>query len=128
MDRQAGDKNDMKIVGSLRWNVSLGIFAMIVTWIFSWGNNLLSTSLIRALMAFVVFFTAAYVFRYFLSFLLCLNSPSESIDLDSLDKQEGKGVNVDLVTPDDDSILQTNEFQSMNPSDLAKALRTLTDK
>jgi hypothetical protein len=128
----------MNTVGSLRWNINLGIFAMIVTGISSWGNNLLSTTVIRALIAFVVFFIVTYIFRMFISFLLDMDSHSDPADQSIQENNTGKGTKVDWVTPNDDSTLlnksehddheESNEFQSMNPSDLAKALRTLADK
>jgi hypothetical protein len=128
----------MNILGNVRWNVAFGILAMIVTFVSSYGNNLFFTAFLRSLLAFVFFFIVAHIFRVFLSFVLSIDQPSEKTDSFVGDNRESKGANVDWVTPEDDTDLlksieqgahrETNEFQSMDPSQLAKALRTLTDK
>jgi hypothetical protein len=121
----------MKLIGSTRWNVYLGLLAMFPTLFSSYANNLLSTALIRSLIAFILFYIVAYMVRLFLSILI---EPKNTLD----SNEESKGTQVDWVTPEEDPFLpqpldpkgpdSSDDFREMNPSELAKVIRTFTDK
>lgn len=52
------------LFGSLRINLWSGVVGFILTFVLSVGSNLLTTSLIRGLIAFVFWFLLAFVLRW----------------------------------------------------------------
>ncbi|MFM1650839.1 hypothetical protein ACI7RC_01915 [Brevibacillus sp. B_LB10_24] len=90
------------MIRSLSINLSLGLTAFILTFIFALPGNLLSVSLVRGCYAFVIFFLAAFVVRW--AFQLILGKPPE---------EESTGNRVDLVTPDEATPDEGGEGQPM---------------
>ncbi|MGR6762447.1 hypothetical protein [Paenibacillus polymyxa] len=136
------------LFGSLRINLWSGVVGFILTFVLSVGSNLLTTSLIRGLIAFVFWFLLAFVLRWTLGVVA---RPDLSNAQDRASSQvDGVGGNLDLTTPDENENLnellkpkpeQTDEgnngFAPLNPpklvsnkdpEELAKAVRHLTDK
>jgi hypothetical protein len=131
--------------GSIRWNIIVGLVAMILTFIFSLTNNLLVTSLVRSFYSFAVIFAMMFFLRWLLGTVA---------GFDSLTSDKGSndnlGKHVDFSTPDEEQALndlikkQTSskegaaEFSPLNPpqlksmdkldpEQLAKAIRFLSE-
>lgn len=89
------------MVGTWRWNVVLGSFTLIFTFLVSMSNNVLTTALVRCVYGFVVVFVITYVIRWMLGTLAGMNRFTEKAHFHTTD--ELAGTSIDLVTPDDDS-------------------------
>ncbi|NEU25360.1 hypothetical protein [Paenibacillus ottowii] len=136
------------LFGSLRINLWSGVVGFILTFVLSVGSNLLTTSLIRGLIAFVFWFLLAFVLRWTLGVVA---RPDLGNAQDRASSQvDGVGGNLDLTTPDENENLnellkpkpeQTDEgnngfaplkppklVSNKDPEELAKAVRHLTDK
>ncbi|MFF2888099.1 hypothetical protein [Paenibacillus sp. NPDC057967] len=87
--------------GTWRWNVVFGITGIVLTVLFSIGNNPLSVIMLRSLYAFIAFFALAYPARFLMAFIL---KPPAMIG-DSQDTDEAKGSSLDMTTPDEDEDL-----------------------
>ncbi|KOS03984.1 MULTISPECIES: hypothetical protein [Paenibacillus] len=136
------------LFGSLRINLWSGVVGFILTFVLSVGSNLLTTSLIRGLIAFVFWFLLAFVLRWTLGVVARPDLGNAQSRASS--QVDGVGGNLDLTTPDENENLnellkpkpeQTDEgkngFAPLNPpklvsnkdpEELAKAVRHLTDK
>jgi hypothetical protein len=127
-------------IGSIRWNFCLGTVALLISFLVSFGNNLFFTAISRGIMAFILFFILTFPFRMIISYIVSQaeepNSPINEHEA-TLNDNSDKGSNVDWVTPAEDisfDLLRqdrspaSDEFQSIEPSELAQALRVLKDK
>ncbi|RJE86776.1 hypothetical protein D3P07_16430 [Paenibacillus sp. 1011MAR3C5] len=83
--------------GTWRWNVVFGLTGVVLTVLFSIGNNPLSVIMLRSLYAFIAFFALAYPARFLMAFIL---KPPAMIG-DSQDSDETKGSSLDMTTPDE---------------------------
>lgn len=138
------------LFGSLRINLWSGIFGFVLTFLLSTGKNLLVTSFIRGIIAFVVWFILAYLVRWVIGYVSRPDLSSAGLSNMRQDGQEeGLGTNLDLVTPDEGEDLNNMlkpkpepdpaqaAFTPLNPpklvttkepEELAKAVRHLTDQ
>ncbi|REE94441.1 hypothetical protein A8990_101235 [Paenibacillus taihuensis] len=142
------------MLGSWRWNVSLGIGGSLLTLLFSLGSNGLAITSMRCLYAFLAFFVFTYLFRALLAFVLQSGSPASGPDDIEPEQASAKGQSVDYSTPESSEDL--NELlkhqldgsvelesgqkpifqpltppklistQNKEPEELAKAIRHLT--
>jgi len=87
------------MLGSIRWNLVLGLAGMLLTFFFSLGNNGFAVSCLRALYAFAAFFAAGWLLRGALT--LIVSSPDAEQVLRVAEEAREVGNNVDLRTPDD---------------------------
>jgi hypothetical protein len=139
------------MIGTWRWNITLGLCGVLLTLLFSLGSNGLEITLLRCIYAFIAFFALAYLFR---ALLAIITQPSViAPDVSSL-SDGARGSTVDLTTPDESH--QLNEMlkkqmdgngmpehgelttfqpltppklvstQNKEPEELAKAIRHLT--
>ncbi|BBH20849.1 hypothetical protein Back11_21940 [Paenibacillus baekrokdamisoli] len=141
------------MIGTWRWNVTLGICGVVLTLLFSLGSNGLEVTATRCVYAFIVFFLLAYLFRAAVAIILQPTPPSFVTAIDE-STENIKGNSVDLSTPDQSDELndllkmpldgstklvksETSAFQPLTPpklvstqnkepEELAKALRHLT--
>ncbi|MGG1616887.1 hypothetical protein ACIFQM_15885 [Paenibacillus sp. NRS-1782] len=136
------------LFGSLRINLWSGVVGFILTFVLSTGSNLLTTSLIRGLVAFVFWFLLAFVLRWTLGVVARPDLGNAQSRASS--QVDGVGGKLDLTTPDEDENLnellkpkpeqtdgKNTDFAPLNPpklvsnkdsEELAKAVRHLTDK
>jgi len=89
------------MLGSIRWNLVLGLAGMLLTFFFSLGNNGFAVSCLRALYAFAAFFAAGWLLRGALQLIVA------SAETERAGRLAGEspevGALVDLRTPDDES-------------------------
>ncbi|AZN40877.1 hypothetical protein [Paenibacillus albus] len=142
------------MLGSWRWNVSLGIGGSLLTLLFSLGSNGLAISSLRCLYAFFAFFVLAYLFRALLAFILQPGSTATEPSYTMPEQDPAIGQSVDYSTPETSEDLnqllknqldgkaelesgQKQAFQPLTPpklvstqnkepEELAKAIRHLT--
>ncbi|SEN32918.1 hypothetical protein [Paenibacillus sp. OV219] len=142
------------MLGSWRWNVSLGIGGSLLTLLFSLSSNGLAISSLRCLYAFFAFFVLAYLFRALLAFILQPGSTAPATINVEQEQDPAIGQSVDYSTPEssedlnqllknqlDGSVEQASgkklafqpltppklvSTQNREPEELAKAIRHLT--
>lgn len=142
------------MLGSWRWNVSLGIGGSLLTLLFSLGGNGLGITSLRCLYAFLAFFVLAYLFRALLAFVLQPGTPASESSPIEPEQAPAIGQSVDYSTPESSEDLnellkhqldgsvelesgQKPIFQPLSPpklvstqnkepEELAKAIRHLT--
>jgi uncharacterized membrane protein YciS (DUF1049 family) len=117
------------MLGSIRWNLVLGLAGMLLTFFFSLGNNGFVVSCIRAVYAFAAFFAAGWLLRGALQLILASNEAERM--LRAAEEAREAGTHVDLRTPDDAAEL--NEMlkaqrDSASPADPAAEFRPLEPK
>jgi hypothetical protein len=78
------------MIGSIRWNLALGLFGCILTFILSISDNIFSTAFRHGLYCGFILFMVAFMFRWFLGTLLFAVPIETHI-----------GNNLDMVTPDE---------------------------
>ncbi|OAB45090.1 hypothetical protein PBAT_14215 [Paenibacillus antarcticus] len=135
---------------NMRFNLLIAAFGFILTFITSSLNNLYMTSLIRSLLAFVIWFVLAFVFRWVLGLMTSHadNELQRQIEVEQSNDQRGTRFDLtlpndseelnDLLTPRPESSVESDTgFTPLNlpklvsaqdPEQLAKAVRHLTEK
>lgn len=140
------------MAGKMRYFLLLGFIGFLITFAASAGNNLFSTSLIRGLIAFVVWIVLAYAATWMVGFLKEQPKEAGTKYEEMTITEAGKGGNLDLTTPDESDELNellkhssdepgnTQDFTPLNPprlvktpddkdpEELAKVVRHLTEK
>ncbi|TVY10634.1 hypothetical protein [Paenibacillus cremeus] len=139
------------MIGTIRWNLIVGAFAFLLTFLLSISNNIWQTTLLRSLYSFIALFILVFFCRWLLGTFAGLNQMQGS----SMDTEDeiGKGTAVDASTPDQDDELhqmlrasldpnsspQPFEFSPLNPpklstkkhsdpEELAQALRRMSEE
>lgn len=139
------------MIGSWKWNMTLGIVAFLVTFLTSINHNEWLTSLIRGVYGLAVVFAAGYAVRYLLGTAAGLKHFTNS-DLHTMmdTGPDSTGMSVDLTTPPEDSLLHdmlkpslpdsdADQFQplspqklvskeNLDPETLAQSLRRMTEE
>jgi hypothetical protein len=93
------------MTGTVRWNVYGGAAAFVLTLLFSVAHNTFATTLLHSLYSFLVVFALLFLFRFLLSLILSGSSwDSGEAEEQKDDAAPTAGTNVDLATPDDDSL------------------------
>lgn len=87
------------MLGTWRWNVAFGILGLVLTTLFSIGNNPLTVVMLRMFYAFASFFILAYVARAVLGFIL--RPPSIQLSPADPNGDTELGSQLDLTTPDE---------------------------
>ncbi|WP_410510844.1 hypothetical protein PaeBR_11945 [Paenibacillus sp. BR2-3] len=85
------------MIGNILINVLFGLIGFVLTFLVTFGHNLLLTSLVRGFFGFILWFMLAFVLRWVLGFIL-----RSSMEVDS----EGLGATLDIMTPDEDEELK----------------------
>ncbi|RAP76238.1 hypothetical protein [Paenibacillus montanisoli] len=142
------------MVGSWRWNVTLGVGGSLLTLIFSLGRNGLAITSLRCLYAFLAFFALAFLFRVLAALTLTPRTSAAAAYRQTVSDESAKGQAVDYATPDQSDELNEllkNQMdgnvvlelgqqpifqplkppklvstQNREPEELAKAIRHLT--
>lgn len=140
------------MAGKIGFNWLFGAIGFIITFIVSFSNNILTTSLIRSCIAFAVWFILAFALRWLLGILRTLPSEPKIPEMGAAaDDDEDLGTMLDLTTPDESEELndllkqkpevpsEPSGFSPLNPpklvktseqdpEEMVKALRHLTEK
>lgn len=141
------------MTGNVRWNIYGGAAAFVLTFLVSVSRNVLTTTLLHSLYSFLLVFAFIFLFRVVLH--LILNSGVTAAGLQAAgdgNASSDTGQNVDLATPDDDSLhdlLRSNlsgegahgetDFAplrppklisqtELDPAELANALRRMSEE
>ena len=84
------------MLGSVRWNVTMGALGMLLAFLFSLGNNGFVVSSLRGLYAFAAFFLLGYMLRGALHLIVGATGAAEAAERP---EDPNVGTNVDLTTP-----------------------------
>lgn len=108
------------MIETLAINLIVGLIAFVVTFFTALSGNVWLVSLERAVYAFFLFFLAAFLFRWLISFVA-----KEKRN----DQQEEAGAHIDLITPPDseDGLPAQSENEPVDaftPLDLTRVTRT----
>lgn len=90
--------------GTIRWNYIFGAVGSIFALMVSWSNNVWTTSLLRAIIAFVIWFGLAYGVRFALGVLLSDNEGKQPEA--GASKNPNAGTMLDMTTPDEEDVLR----------------------
>ncbi|SYX82825.1 hypothetical protein [Paenibacillus alvei] len=90
--------------GTIRWNYIFGAVGSIFALMVSWSNNVWTTSLLRAIIAFVIWFGLAYGVRFALGVLLSDHEGKQPEVGTS--KNPNAGTMLDMTTPDEEDVLR----------------------
>jgi len=132
------------MLGSVRWNLTMGALGMLLAFMFSLGNNGFVVSSMRGLYAFGAFFLLAYMLRGALHIIV---GSSGTAAAPEQQEDPNVGTNVDMTTEDEDlnqllkSQLDGGESgfkpfeptrlvstQNKEPEQLAEAIRHLAEE
>ncbi|MBN3526216.1 hypothetical protein [Paenibacillus apiarius] len=141
------------MIGTIRWNFIFGAVGFVITFFSSWSNNVWTTSIIRGIIAFCIWFALGFALRFIAGIL---QQPQQ--EQSSVQETADKGQTVDMTTPDESDMLHDllltkpseekqadreddngSAFQPLNPpklvtkpqmdaEQLAQAVRHLTQK
>ncbi|MBW4841535.1 MAG: hypothetical protein KZY74_19275 [Paenibacillaceae bacterium] len=117
--------------GKLRYYLLSGFIGFLITFAVSAGNNLFMTSFIRGLISFAVWFLLAFTASWMLGFLKEMPGDHVPVQEAGPAAEEGKGGNLDLLTPDESEQLndllkpapsasEVEQFAPLNPPKLVK--------
>ncbi|NMO96182.1 hypothetical protein [Paenibacillus lemnae] len=131
--------------GKIKYYLLAGAAGFVFTYLFSSANNVWSTALYRAGIAFVVWFLLALILERVISVVFSPVSPKNDNK-----QQDPRGSQLDLATPaeDDEELMRIMKNEpadkaeedgftplsppklvtTKNPEELAKAVRHLTEK
>lgn len=94
------------MIGNILINLLLGLIGFVFTFLVTYGNNLITTSLVRGAIAFVIWFLLAFLLRWVLSIIMNPSRPTEGIEIPGNDESESLGSRLDISTPDEDEELK----------------------
>lgn len=138
------------MIGTVRWNLVIGALGFGFTFLLSVGDNFFTTTLLHSFYGFIIMFGVGFAVRWVLGTLAGLKEFQAMAD-NSIIPDEGKGTNVDSVTPGDHdelgqllkdnrngtdssieefTLLKPKKLASIpaEPEELAQALRRLTEE
>lgn len=135
---------------NIRFNLLVAVFGFVLTFITTSINNIYTTSLVRASIAFVIWFVIAFVFRWVLGVMTAQAEDKDEGDSEVELESVQKGTRFDLTLPNDNEEINDllkpkpesstgddTGFTPLNlpklvsaqdPEQLAKAVRHLTEK
>ncbi|MNO11979.1 hypothetical protein D3C76_15780 [compost metagenome] len=118
------------MTGKMRYYLLFGFIGFLITFAASSGNNLFTTSLIRGIIGFVVWFVLSFAVNWVIGFLKELPADPADQEMAALQSQEDKGANLDITTPDESDELndllkqppnpQAQDFTPLSPPKLVK--------
>lgn len=138
------------MIGTIRWNLLLGAFGFVFTFLLSVSDNFFTTTLLHSFYGFIIMFGVGFAMRWVLGTLAGLKQIQETVDHSKV-SEEGRGAAVDSVTPGNQDELNQLLKDNMNgadsssedftllkpkklttipgePEELAQALRRLTEE
>jgi hypothetical protein len=78
------------MIGSILWNLALGVFGFILSFILSISNNIFTTALKNGLYSGIILFLVAFIFRWLFGILILGTTVETHL-----------GNKLDLITPDE---------------------------
>ncbi|WP_236406062.1 hypothetical protein [Microaerobacter geothermalis] len=112
-------------MSTFTFNWIIACIAMVLSFLFSIINNTFFTSMIRSLIAFILFFTIGFGIRWLLHIAL------KDIDVNPNKDSDNKGAYVDMTTPEDDQIPQLSfsesEKDNLDPKKMALFMRKYSE-
>ena len=94
------------MIGNILINVLFGLIGFVLTFLVTFGHNLLLTSLMRGFFGFILWFMLAFVLRWVLGFIFQQSSDPNGLSSSTEVDSEGLGATLDIMTPDEDEELK----------------------
>lgn len=91
--------------GSWRWNICFGLVGLVFVFLIGLANNPWTTSLVRGVYSFILFFILAYGVRFIAGSLFAAGE--ETAEINEEVEEEVAGSNIDYVTPEGDEDLNS---------------------
>lgn len=91
----------MKMIGNIVINLLFGVVGFVFTFFITYNNNVLSTSLIRSLLGFAIWFLLAFLLRWVLGIIVNQSPSPDALGAGG----DELGVKLDISTPDEDQEL-----------------------
>ncbi|MGG1551163.1 hypothetical protein [Paenibacillus ferrarius] len=102
------------MIGTMRINVIVASLAGLFTFALSIGNNLLLSTLLKSVYAFLILFVLTFGFRWVLGLVAGAGEASHKTSADPMQENGQLGQNLDMVTPNEDG--ETLELMKSNLS------------
>ncbi|RTE01801.1 hypothetical protein [Paenibacillus whitsoniae] len=102
------------MIGTMRINVIVASLAGLFTFALSIGNNLLLSTLLKSVYAFLILFVLTFGFRWVLGLVAGAGEASAKTSADPMQENGQLGQNLDMVTPNEDG--ETLELMKSNLS------------
>jgi hypothetical protein len=130
------------MIGSIRWNIALGVFGFLLTFIFSITNNVFSTSFIHSLYSGIILFLVAFGFRWFFGTVfnetpnqthignqLDLITPEESDEIHQLMRNDNETdpEKSDFTPLNPPKLVSKGNLDNLDPEELVKAIRHMSE-
>ncbi|TMV52056.1 hypothetical protein FE783_03680 [Paenibacillus mesophilus] len=113
------------MIGSIRWNILIGFFGFLLTFVMSVGSNFLVRALLHGAYSFLILFAVVFAIRWFLGTLAGLKGVAGPADLEADDPV---GHTVNEMTPDDQDQLNDLLKTQLNRPDAADPFVPLQPK
>lgn len=118
------------VIGSIRWNILIGLATAFITFWAAIIHNVFFTAFVRALIAFTLFFVLSFALRWVMG--LVIHWPRIFPKSHPyIDEQEYNQFTTAAPTPEGQAsqkeFTEEEEFMPMKAADLAKAIRFLSD-
>jgi hypothetical protein len=97
------------MLGTYRWNITIGFVGMVLTVLFSIGGNLLLTTLLRGFYCFIVLFILGFPLRWFLGTIIGIKDMDMIVDGESGTDNQVKGNHIDYSTPNDEDEMRISQ-------------------
>lgn len=89
------------MIGTMRWNLTIGLAGTIFTFLFSVGNNPLDTTLLRSFYTFLILFAIGFAIRFLLGAV-----GVNSLQARHVAEEQYIGSKFDMTTPEESDSLQ----------------------
>jgi len=89
------------MIGTMRWNLTIGLAGTIFTFLFSASNNPLETTLLRSFYTFLILFVIGFAIRFLLGAVGVNSLQSRHVD-----EEQYIGSRFDMTTPEEPDSLQ----------------------
>lgn len=110
------------VVGSWLINATLGLIGFVAVFFASYGNNLVTTSLIRGLVSFVSFFILGYLFRWMLTLASkeTLKDGNREVAYDKISNEKLEKFEDDEGTSSPFTVLDNDKGELLSEEDILK--------
>ncbi|MFH5183194.1 hypothetical protein ACHHV8_11495 [Paenibacillus sp. TAB 01] len=103
------------MMGTIRWNLIIGLLSFVITFIGSISHNIWTTTLLRSFYSFIILFLLVYLFRWILGTMAGFNKLAVT-DAQQDSAEENKGTALDVSTPDEEAVLHQMLKDSLDPN------------
>jgi hypothetical protein len=105
------------MLGTIRWNLTIGAAAFLLTFVSSFSKNVFLTTLVRSFYSFAIVFLVVFAFRFIVKMILDLGVPKpDAVSEGEAYPESGIGTQFDASTPDEQEALNDMLKANLDPS------------